>query len=91
VENFTSSHVSLSRDDFEVVLKRAAEAGARKALSDIGLHDECAATDVREIRSLLDSWRDAKKTALQSVVSLLTKGAMIALAIGLWYQVKNKV
>ena len=82
--------ITLSQPDLESLLSRAAEAGARKALHDIGLHDADAADDVKELRGLLDSWRDAKRTAFKTFVGWLTKGFLFALALGVWYQFRDK-
>ena len=72
------------------MLQKAAAYGARKALADIGLHDEDAAADVRDLRTLLETWRDAKQTALKTFIGWLTKGALILLALGAWQQLHDK-
>jgi hypothetical protein len=43
--------------ELEAIIQRAAEAGAKKALRDVGLQDDDAVHDMREIRDLLDSWQ----------------------------------
>ena len=48
--------VTLPRDDFEELLERAAERGARHALHGVGLDGADAAHDIRELRSLLDAF-----------------------------------
>ena len=58
--------------ELEAMIQRAAEAGAKKALHDVGLHDDDAMHDVREIRDLLDSWRSVKRTAGKTLVQILT-------------------
>jgi hypothetical protein len=58
--------------EIEAMIQRAAEAGAKKALHDVGLHDDDATDDVREIRDLLDSWRSIKRTAGKTLVQILT-------------------
>ena len=47
--------VVMPHDEFEALLERAAERGARHALSDVGLDGPDAARDIRELRSLLDA------------------------------------
>lgn len=84
------NHVTVSEPELELLLTRAAEAGARKALRDIGLHDDDAAVDVRELRGLLESWRDAKATAFRTFIGWATKGLLVMLALGAWYQLKAK-
>ena len=55
--------VSLPQEEFEEILERAAERGARHALHEVGLDGEDAAHDIRELRNLLDAFNEAKKTA----------------------------
>ena len=43
------------------MLEEASDKGATKALCRIGLHDEDAVHDVKELRNLLDGWRDTRK------------------------------
>lgn len=47
----------------ERIVEKAAEVGARKALAAVGLHDESAAGDVKDLRELLASMRSAKRAA----------------------------
>jgi len=55
--------VVMPRDEFEELLARAAERGARRALADVGLDGEDAAHDIRELRGLLEAFNAAKHTA----------------------------
>lgn len=45
--------ISLPSDEFEALLERAAETGARRALHEVGLDGTDAAEDIRDLRSLL--------------------------------------
>lgn len=76
------ARISITEIELEMMISRAAEAGARKALHDIGLHDEEAAGDVRELRDLLDAWRDARHTAWQTVIKVATTGILASLLVG---------
>ncbi len=40
--------------EFEAILTRAAEEGAKRALADVGLDGDEAALDIRDLRSLVD-------------------------------------
>lgn len=71
------------------LLDQAAERGARRALESVGLHDENAGSDIREIRGLLDSWRDAKQTAFAAVIKWVTLGFLGILAAGWWLNSKG--
>ncbi len=74
--------VVMPRDEFEELLARAAERGARRALADVGLDGENAAHDIRELRGLLEAFNAAKHTAWQTVVRLVTTGFLLALVAG---------
>jgi len=74
--------VVMPRDEFEDLLARAAERGARRALADVGLDGENAAHDIRELRGLLEAFNTAKHTAWQTVIRLVTTGFLLALVAG---------
>lgn len=67
---------------FQAALEKAAEEGAKKALASLGLHDEDAAEDVRELRNLLEGWRDAKKAVIQTLFKSITTLLLTLLAAG---------
>ena len=64
------------------LLDRAAERGAERCLAHLGLENGHAAKDIRELRDLLEAWRDARRTAWQTAVKVVTTGILAALLIG---------
>lgn len=74
--------VLLRREDFEELLDCAAERGAERCLAHLGLENGSAARDISELRDLLDAWRDARRTAWQTFVKVLTTGLLAALLVG---------
>lgn len=80
--------ISLPSDEFEALLERAAETGARRALHEVGLDGTDAAEDIRDLRSLLGSLRLAKRTAVQTAVRLITTGILLALMAGIAIKLK---
>ncbi len=78
----TGGMVTMPKDEFEELLERVAERGARHALSDVGLDGEDAASDIRELRGLLEAFNAAKHTAWQTVVKVITTGFLLALVAG---------
>ena len=52
--------------EFEAILTRAAEEGAKRALADVGLDGDEAALDIRDLRSLVDCIRLVRRTAITS-------------------------
>lgn len=80
--------VSIPQEEFEAMLERAAERGARHALADVGLDGPDAAHDIRELRGLLDAFNDAKRTAGLTVVKMLVTGLVMALLAGAFLKLK---
>jgi hypothetical protein len=80
--------VSLPADEFEALMERAAETGARRALQEVGLDGTDAAEDVRDLRSLLAGFRLAKRTAVQTAVRIITTGILLALMAGIAIKLK---
>jgi predicted amidohydrolase YtcJ len=74
--------VVMPHDEFEALLERAAERGARHALHEVGLDGEDAAHDIRELRNLLDAFNEAKKTAGLTIIKMLVTGMVMALLAG---------
>ncbi len=72
----------LRKEDFDELLNRAAERGAERVLAHLGLENGHAARDIGELRSLLEAWRDARHTAWQTAVKVVTTGILAALLIG---------
>jgi len=72
----------LRREEFDDLLDRAAERGAERALAHLGLENGHAAKDIRDLRDLLQAWRDARRTAWQTAVKVVTTGILAALLVG---------
>ena len=72
----------LRKEDFDDLLDRAAERGAERCLAHLGLENGSAAKDIRELRDLLEAWREARHTAWQTFVKVLTTGILAALLVG---------
>ncbi len=80
--------VTIPQEEFEAMLERAAERGARHALANVGLDGPEAAHDIRELRSLLDAFNEAKKTAGLTIVKMLVTGLVMALLAGAFLKFK---
>ena len=84
----SASHIVLPREDFEEMLCRAAERGAKRALANVGLDGPDAANDVRELRSLLSALQLAKRTALQTTVKVITVFLLVTLITGIAFKLR---
>jgi hypothetical protein len=76
------TQVTLTEERLQQLLEAAVENGTKRALEHLGLHDDEAATDVHEMRSLLEAWRDVRRTAWQTLVQSLIKGLLAVIVLG---------
>lgn len=72
----------LRKEDFDDLLDRAAERGAERCLAHLGLENGHAARDIKELRDLLDAWRDARRTAWQTTIRVVTTATLAVLLVG---------
>lgn len=76
--------VAVRRSEHELeALERAAEEGARRAPSDVGLGGKDAVLTIRDMRSLLECIQFVRRTAVQTAVHIITTGLLIALLTGI--------
>ena len=80
----------MTEAEMEAMIEKAAAAGARTALREVGLSDEDANSDVRELRNLLDSFRSAKRTVGKTIVQALTTLCRAALMAGAYFNFTDK-
>ena len=82
--------VTLTPEELEAMLDRAARRGAKHALASLGLHDESAAKDIHEMRDLLDVWRDTRRGIWTTIVKVTTIAIITFIAGAVWMQLGNK-
>ena len=80
---------AMSPEVIEQMIAKAAKQGARAALESVGLHDETAGEDMKELRNLLDAWRSTKKTVWSQIVKATTMAVLGAIAAGAFLQFKG--
>ena len=56
----------------------------KSVLKEVGLHDDDAGNDVRDLRSLITDWRGIKKTIFQTVARWGTLIVLGILTLGTW-------
>ena len=78
------SEVKLTHDELEEMLDRAARRGAKEALASIGLLGDDAQRDIHELRSLLEAWRDTRKSFWTTVVRAITAATLAFIAGAVW-------
>ena len=82
--------INLTPEELEAMLDRAARRGAREALKSLGLQDDDAHKDLHEMRTLLEAYRDTKKSIWQTVVRISTVALLSFVAASVWMQLGNK-
>jgi len=70
----------ITTEALEEMLDRAAAKGASQALAALGLHDEDANEDLKELRNLLKSWKDIRHTAAETMIRMITTAFLIFMA-----------
>ena len=78
------SDIKLIPEDLEEMLDNAARRGAKEALRSIGLLDDDAAKDIIEMRSLLEAWRDTRKSVWSTIVKVTTVALLTFIAGAVW-------
>jgi len=80
----TMSEVKLTPDELEEMLDRAARRGAKEALRSIGLLDDDAHRDINEMRSLLEAWRDTRKSVRVTATRVITTALLVFISGAVW-------
>ena len=81
-ETGVAQSITLRPDDLDDLLTRAAERGAERCLAHLGLENGHAARDIRELRDLLEAWREARHTAWQTIIKVATTGLLAVILVG---------
>tara|TARA_R110001606_G_scaffold91020_4_gene203303 strand:+ start:210 stop:464 length:255 start_codon:yes stop_codon:yes gene_type:complete len=83
------TQVTLTPDELEAMLDRAAKRGAKLVLRELGLNDESAAIDIREIRSLLDTWRQTRLSIWNTFIKITTVAVFTFIGMAIWMKLGN--
>jgi len=73
----------------EVALRQIVREEMKSALKEVGLHDDDAGNDVRDLRSLITDWRGIKKTIWQTVARTGTLFVLGVLMLGAWSKING--
>jgi hypothetical protein len=73
----------------ELALRRIVKEEMKSALKEIGLHDDNAGEDVRDLRSLITDWRGIKKTIWTTVARAGTLFILSLMAIGAYNRING--
>jgi hypothetical protein len=73
----------------EGTLRQIIREEMKSVLREIGLHDDDAGTDVRDLRTLITDWRGMKKTIWQTVARAGTMFVLGLLMLGAWTKING--
>ena len=68
----------------ETALRTIVREELKSVLKEVGLHDDDAGNDVRDLRSLITDWRGIKKTVWQTIAKAGTVFVLGLLMLGAW-------
>ena len=68
----------------EIALRQIVREEMKSVLKEVGLHDDDAGNDVRDLRSLITDWRGVKKTIWQTIARAGTLFVLGILMLGAW-------
>jgi len=68
----------------EIALRMIVREEMKSVLKEVGLHDDDAGNDVRELRSLVSDWRGMKKVVWQTIAKAGTVFVLGLLMLGAW-------
>jgi len=82
----------LKKDELEIIVRQdpklmimlrvASEEGAKRALAKVGLEDEDAGKDIHDLRTLIESYRSAKRTATETIIKALVVFTLGLISMG---------
>jgi hypothetical protein len=73
----------------EIALRQIIREEMKSVLKEVGLHDDDAGNDVRDLRSLITDWRGIKKTIWQTVARTGTLFVLGILMLGAWSKING--
>jgi len=73
----------------ELALRKIIKEEMKSVLKEIGLHDEEAGDDVRDLRSLITDWRGMKRTIMNTIARAGTVFVLGLLMLGAWSKINN--
>ena len=82
IRKSSAGNYIISECEFEELIKRASKQGAKLVLCELGLDDDDAHLDIRDLRNLLNSFRMAKRQGFKVFIKWLVIGIMTLITAG---------
>ena len=90
IKKLDTGEFVITKCELEQILEQASKNGAKMALSELGLSDEKARMDIRDLRELLKAFRIAKKDIFRISVKWIVVGIMTLITAGFITSTSNK-
>ena len=81
----------ITKPELKLLILEAAEKGSDRALARLGLHDENAVHDVKELRGLLEGWRATKTSVWKVIIRWVTMAILGFIAFAVWSEFKGRL
>lgn len=82
IKKSSAGNYIISECEFEQIITRASKEGARLALHELGLDDDHAHLDIRDLRELLNAFKMAKRHTFKIFIKWLVLGVMTLITAG---------
>jgi hypothetical protein len=76
--------IEMDEDRLRIIMQEVVRTEIDRAFKSVGLHDDDAGNDVRDLRSLITDWRGIKKVVWQTVARAGTVFVLGLLMLGAW-------
>jgi hypothetical protein len=81
--------VDMDEDRLRIIMQDVVRTEIDRAFKSVGLHDDDAGDDIRDLRSLITDWRETKKTIWNTVARWGTLVVLGLLTLGAWSKING--
>lgn len=81
--------VDMDEQKLEETVRRAVRAEITHAFKEVGLHDDDAPADVRDLRTLLRTYKQAQSTVLKTILTFITLAFLGLVSFGTFNKING--
>lgn len=79
--------VTMTQEELKTIIREAYKEGAHQLKIELGLDDEYAIVDIKDLRSLMKAIQQARKIVFNTVVQAVTVGIISLILAGVYLKV----
>lgn len=83
--------ITFTEEQLENMLDRVSKRAAREALIELGLSDDAARNDIREMRSLMSAFRETRSTFWKMAVQMGSMALIGFISLAVWSHFKHQI